>query len=184
MIAGKNPAKQARETIPERLVGQAAVYQVIKKPHSQAYPHGNEARYEDDYLRRLNEAYNLTEIPKGKIRQKEIWHLVMGSPLNNMEGEGVLAWTLRNSVQAGSWQPFIIDVAKLRDADGIETAEDYLKAVDAISPDYNRGMMEGGVLFGLAVAKRGKFILPTKHETRVIAIPSQRFIEYVIEKRK
>ena len=79
-------------------------------------------------------------------------------------------------------KPFVIDVPHLTDTK-IATAEGYLKSVEAISSRYNKGMIDGGILFGLAVAKRGGLALPIEHDNKVIVVPSQAFVEYVAQRK-
>ncbi|MBI4452232.1 hypothetical protein HY637_02285 [Candidatus Woesearchaeota archaeon] len=104
------------------------------------------------------------------------------SPLGNSEGELILTGILYNSAHAGLWQPKIIDVSALTDTQ-IKSAEEYLEDVARISPRYNKGMIDGGTLFGISNAQRGGFVLPTKLENKVIVLPSQAFIEYVAQQR-
>ena len=106
----------------------------------------------------------------------------MGSPLNNSESENILAYMLINSARAGEWQPFIIDVPHLTDTP-IKTAREYLERVESISPQCNKGMMDGGILFGMAVAKRGGLALPIERDNKVVVVPSQAFAEYVAQKK-
>ena len=51
--------KLGKEIIPAELVGQNASYQVLQQPKKPAYPRGDEARYSDDFLARLNGLYSL-----------------------------------------------------------------------------------------------------------------------------
>jgi len=175
--------RMGKEIIPIELVGKNIDYRVLKTPKKLAYPKGDEVRYSDDYLTRLNNTYSLNDV-LGKRTEAiakrsfdELAHFVMGSPLNNAEGEDILTYMLINSALAGLWQPYIIDVPRLTDT-RIQTAREYLESVEKISPKYNQGMIEGGVIFGLSVAKRGRFALPTEYENNVIVIPSQEFVEY------
>lgn len=175
-----------KEIIPVKLVGQNAGYQVLKEPARPAYPRGDEVRYSDDYLSRLNATYSLGEVLGEHIetiaQRKGLETFVMGSPLRNSEGEYILGHMLISSAQAGLWQPFVIDVPRLTDT-SISTARDYLEDVEKISPDYNVVKLEGGVLFGLSVAKRGGLALPIEHENKVIVVPSQEFLEYAAKQR-
>lgn len=171
-----------KEIIPVQLVGQNINYEVLKEPRT-AYPKGDEFRYSDDYLARLNNTYSLSDILGEKIEaiaeggMDALAQVVMDSPLRNSEGEDVLGYMLINSVKAGLWQPYIVNVPSLMDAQ-IRTAREYLERVETISPTYNQGKVYAGVLFGLSVAKRGGLALPVEHENKVIAVPSQEFVEY------
>ncbi len=175
--------RMGKEIIPIELVGQNVDYRVLKDPQTPSYPPGDEVRYSDDYLARLIENYPLKDVLGERIvaiakRSFDgLAHFVMGSPLNNSEGEDILAFMLINSALAGLWQPYVMDVPKLTDTQ-IQTARGYLESVEKISPDYNRGMIQGGVLFGLSVAKRSGFALPTEFENKVIVVPSQEFVRY------
>lgn len=172
-----------KEIIPVELVGQNANYNVLTQPVNPAYPKENEARYSDDYVSRLNETYSIDEVlgeyVKKIAQRKELDRFLMGSPLNNIEGERTLAHILINSAQANSWQPFIIDVPHLIDV-SIQTGKEYLQRIDGVS---NFGKVQAGILFGLKVAKNGGFALPTEYENKVIVVPSQRFIEYVAQQK-
>ena len=83
------------------------------------------------------------------------------------------------SANAKLWQPKIINVGALTDIQ-IKTAEVYLESVRKTSPTDNKGKIDAGTIFGIAVAQRGGFALPTKYENNVIVLPSQRFIEYCV----
>ena len=48
-----------KEIVPVELVGQNASYQVLQQSKKPAYPRGDEARYSDDFLARLNGLYSL-----------------------------------------------------------------------------------------------------------------------------
>ena len=180
--------KLGKEIIPAELVGQKASYQVLQQPKKPAYPRGDEARYSDDFLERINGLYSLDEL-LGSRREgisagnwNDLNYFTMGSPLENTEGEQILNDILYNSSHAGSWQPKVIDVSALTDTQ-IKSAEEYLEAVAKISPRYNKGMIDGGALFGISNAQRGGFVLPTKLENKVIVLPSQAFIEYIAQQR-
>ncbi|MFC1732294.1 hypothetical protein ACFL6I_18475 [candidate division KSB1 bacterium] len=182
MVESAELTELGNEVIPVELVGQNIAYEVLKESKS-PYPKGNEVRYSDGYLEKINEIYSLTDILGERMqgikerKSNAIASIVMGSPLRNAEGEDVLAYMLINSAEAGLWQPSIIDVPKLTDTQ-ISTAREYLERVESISPTYNKGMIEGGFLFGLSVAKRGNFALPIEHDNKVIIVPSQDFVEY------
>jgi hypothetical protein len=188
MIEQTEVTRSGKKVIPIELVGKNIDYRILKNPKKPAYPDGNEVMYSDDYLARLNSTYSLNDVLGERVKDiadrnsRDIAHLVMGSPLNNSEGEDVLAYMLINSAQSGLWQPFIIDVPKLTDSQ-IQTAKEYLERVESISPTYNKGMIDGGLLFGLSVAKRGGLALPIEHENNVIVVPSQKFVEYCAMKK-
>lgn len=175
-----------KRVIPAELVGQNIEYKLLKKPAKPAYPTGNEVAYLDDYTRELNKIYSLTDILGKKVetvaKGRSIEHYVVGSPLENSEGEDILGHMLMNSAKAGKWQPFIIDVPHLKDTD-IKTATEYLKEIEQINPLDTGGMMEAGILFGIARAKHGSFALPTQHDNKVIVVPSQEFVEYIAQKK-
>ncbi|MBP7708280.1 hypothetical protein KA107_01230 [Candidatus Pacearchaeota archaeon] len=175
-----------KEIIPVSLIGQNAAYRVLKTPAKPAYPKGNEIRYSDDYLSQLNSVYTLNDILGEHVQAiaegRNIERFIMGSPLRNTEGEDVLAHMLLRSVRAGEWQPFVIDVPYLTDT-SIDTAKEYLKRVESISPSYNVGKIEGGILFGISVAKRGGFALPVEHDNKVVIIPSQAYLEYAAQQK-
>jgi len=176
--------KLGKEVIPAELVGQNVEYTVLKQPAKSAYPSGSELRYSDAYISRLNGTYSLNDIlgqNAEKIAQRKgVEQFVMDSPLKNSEGETVLGYMLIRSAQAGQWQPFVIDVPHLTDT-RIKTAEEYLDDVEKISPRYNIGKLDAGLLFGIAVAKRGGLALPIKHDNKVIVVPSQAFVEYIAQ---
>jgi hypothetical protein len=186
MLEQDKLTKLGKTIIPVELVGRNANYRVLTQPAKMAYPKGNEVRYSDDYIYRLNDTYSLNEVlgkhVKNIAQRRGLERFVMGSPLNNSEGEDILAYILINSAQANSWQPFIIDVPQLTDT-SIQTAREYLERVENISPTYNRGMIEGGILFGLSVAKGGGLALPIEHDNKVIVVPSQRFLEYAAQQK-
>lgn len=178
--------QQKQPIIPVQLVGQNPSYQVLREPNKPAYPNGNEVKYSDDFLARLNEQYSIKEILGKKIetlaQRKGLEHFVMDSPLQNTEGEDVLAYILINSAQAKEWQPFIVYPPMLTDA-RIDTARDYLEKVAKKGPKDNDGMINGGLLFGLAIAIRGQFAIPTEYDNKVIVIPSQTFVEYISKQK-
>jgi hypothetical protein len=171
-----------REIINPGLVGENIVYRILKTPVKPAYPNGTEICYSDDYISKLNRMYSLNDMLGKNIEELfegfKIYNYIMDSPLNNTEGEEILGRILYNSAQAKQWQPFIIDVSNLTDARDIPTAKEYLERVENISPTFNEGRVHAGVLFGLAVAKRGNFVLPFDYDNKVIAVPSQTLIEY------
>lgn len=178
-----------KEIIPVELVGQNASYQILQQSKKASYPRGDEVRYSDDYLSRINYLYPLGEIVgsrrEGIVAGKwnDLNHFTMGSPLQNSEGEQVLNHILYSSAHAGLWQPQVIDISELKDTK-IKTSEEYLDAVARLSPRYNERMIDGGVIFGISVAQRGGLVLPTRYESKVIVIPSQKFIEHCIEQNK
>ena len=180
--------KLSKEIVPVEFVGQNASYQLLQQPKKPAYPRGDEARYSDDFLARINGLYSLDELlgtHKEGIKVgnwTDLNHFTMGSSLENSEGEDILNAILYNSAHAGLWQPRIIDVSTLTDTH-IKSAEEYLGAVKRISPTYHKGMIDGGVISGISNAQRGGFVHLTKLENRVIVLPSQAFIEYVAQQR-
>jgi len=183
-----NMAKTAsgKKIINRDFAGKNIEYRVLKEPKS-AYPKGDEARYSDDYLTRLNESYPLDLIvgkhKKGIKNRKanDINAFIMGSPLESSEAEDILGYALVNSAQADSWQPMIIDVSRLKDTD-IRTAAEYIEEIGNIDESHGQYMMDKGILWGIAHASRGKFAIPIQYENKVIVIPSQEFVEFCIEK--
>lgn len=175
-----------KQIIPAELVGQNSGYELLKQPSEPTYPQGDEVRYSDDYITRLNDTYSLNDVLGEKAEElaqrKGLAQFVLGSPLKNSEGESILAYMLINSAQAGEWQPMVIDVPQLTDTQ-IATAKEYLERVEVISPRYNKGMIEGGILFGMSVAKRGGLALPVEHDNKVIVVPSQSFVEYIAQQK-
>lgn len=174
-----------RALIPVQLAGRNASYLALRSPTDPAYPRGDEARYSDDYLLRLNREYPLNDLLGERLRRdirmkdtSTLTRLVMDSLLQNSEGEWTLGRMLISSAEAGVWHPQIIDVPRLTDTQ-IKTASEYLKAVESISPTYGQGMIDGGTLFGISVAKRGGLALPVEYDSKVMVIPSQKFIEYL-----
>lgn len=175
-----------KDIIPAELVGQNIDYRILGKIAKPAYPNGEEVRYSDDYVCSLNRIYSLDEVlgvhVENIAQRRGLERFVMDSPLQNNEGEYILARMLISSAQAGQWQPFIIDVPCLTDT-SIATAEDYLKKIESISPDYHRGMADGGVLCGIAIAKRGGLVLPIEYDNKVVVVPTQAFLEYTAKKK-
>jgi len=175
-----------KDVIPLELVGTNAEYRTLRVPYTPAYPDGTEGIFSDAYLARLNDVYPFAEIlgdsESGLAKRKGVERFVFGSPLKNIEGEKILAYMLINSAQAGIWQPMVIDVPKLTDTQ-ITSAARYLELVNQISPSYNKGMIDGGILFGLAVAQRGELALPIAFDNKVIAVPSQSFVEYIAQQK-
>ena len=106
-----------------------------------------------------------------------LFHFTMDTLLQNTEGENILRGILYVSSHADKWQPKIINVSALSDT-RIDTVEEYLKAFKNISPTYNKGMMDGGTIFGISVANRGGFVHPITYQNKVIVLPSQEFVEY------
>ena len=176
------------EIMPVELLGKNPSYRKLAEPKNQAYPNGFESSYSDDYLLRLNQVYSLTAILGEKLEStkkgERLEFLVMDSPLQNTEAEGILARILVNSAQAEEWQPAIIDVSKLTDT-SIKTAEEYLAFILAMNlrRHDSYGMMDKGVIYGIAKAKNGGFVLPTQIENKVIIVPSQEFVEYFATKK-
>lgn len=176
---------QEQPIIPLELVGRNLTYHHLRSPAKPAYPRGDEVKYTDDFLLRLNEQYPIKDILGKQIetlaQRKGLEHFVMDSPLQNTEGEDVLAYMLINSAQAQRWQPFIIDVPNLTNT-SIQTANEYLQEIAKKTPESNRGMVEGGLLFGLAMAKRDQLALPIEYDNKVIVLPSQEFVRYIAQK--
>ena len=161
-------------TIPEELIARNACIQ--------------NALYQDDYISEVNRLYPLADILGNRLESiaQGKWtgldHFTMDSPLQNTEGENILNGILYSSANSRIWQPKIVDVGKLTDTQ-IKTAEEYLDAVETISPTYNKGMIDGGVIFGISVAKRGEFVKTATLDNKVIILPSQIFIEYCCSKK-
>lgn len=174
-----------RKVISAELIGQNADLEFLAEPEVPAYPKGNEIIYTDDYLVALNEEYPLNEILAGDVEKiidrRIIPKYIIDSPLQNSEGEHILDYMLINSARAGEWHPYVVDVSQLTDTP-IKTAVEYLERVDNINPNYNKGKIHGGNLFGLAVAKRSGFALPIVYDEKLIALPSQRFVEFLGER--
>ncbi|MCK4729834.1 MAG: hypothetical protein KAT28_00800 [Candidatus Aenigmarchaeota archaeon] len=146
-------------------------------------------RYTDAYLEQINELYHLDNIlgsRKSGIANGE-WadldYFTRSSPLRNSEGEDILNAILYHSANAGLWQPKIIDVDKLTDP-RIKTAEEYLEQVKTISPDYGRGMISKGNIYGISVAKKGGFVELNSLDNKVIVLPTQSFVEYCISRNE
>jgi len=146
--------------------------------------------YGDGYIARLNQipAYSLVEILGTRLAGISKGHapflgyLTSDSPLQCTEAEQVLDSILYRSAGAKLWQPKIIDVPALVDTQ-IKTAEEYLKEVEARAEnDYSRGRMDGGLVFGIGIAKKGGFVKTTRLDEKVIVIPSQSFVEYCAAK--
>ena len=180
-----------KEIIPSKLVGENKGYWVLKDPTKPAYPDGDEPAYpdgfeggySDDYISRLNETYSIHDIFGKEIidiaQKRGLERFIMDSPLNNSEGENILARMLTISAQAGEWQPFVVNVPQLTDS-SIKTAGEYLERIQRAN---NFGKVNAGILFGLKVAINGGFALPTEYESRVIAVPSQSFVEYIVQRK-
>jgi hypothetical protein len=115
---------------------------------------------------------------------KSIYSYVMGSPLEDYEGEKILAYILIESANANQWQPFIINVPFLKDSDGIKTAKQYLDAVERIKKTDCCCYADKRIFFGLSVAKRGELVMPIEYKNNAIIIPSQKFLEFIIEKQQ
>ena len=184
----KTTTKLGKEIISAELVGQNISYSVLRAPAKPAYPRGDEVRYSDDFLARINDLYSLDEL-LGSHREgiktgrwADLDHFTMGSPLQNSEGERILNGVLYNSAHAGLWQPYIIDVPQLTDT-SIRTAREYLKEVNNVNLTPRFGRIDEGVLFGLAVAEKGKLVLPIEYDNKVIVAPSQAFVEYVAQRK-
>jgi hypothetical protein len=169
-----------KEVILNDLIGKNLEYKMLKTPERPAYPKGDEVQYSDDFISKLNEVYPLTDILGKDIKQiLEGWNItryIMSSPLNSTEGEDIMGYIITRSVQAEKWQPFIIDVPKLTDT-SIKTAKEYLNEVAKLNIQSRHGI-EGGLLFGLAVAKNGGFAHPFDYNDKLIIMPTQSLIEY------
>lgn len=159
--------KMGKWIIPVELLGRNIVYTVLKNPIDPAYPQGDEIRYLDYYVSKLNELYSLSDI-LGEKRQEiakgnwdEIKSIVANSPLQNYEGERTLGHMLISSAKAGELQPFVIDVLHLT-GKKIEMAKDHLD--------------------GLGIAQLYGFALRVGDSNKLIVVPSQSFIEYVAQK--
>ncbi|MBI2583559.1 MAG: hypothetical protein HYW25_02735 [Candidatus Aenigmarchaeota archaeon] len=163
-----------RRVIPERVAGQNA--------------HVQGGIYDDDYLKEINDLYPLEDVLGARIdgiaigSSRDANHFTMGSPLQNSEGEHVLNFILYRSANAGIWQPEIIEVSALTDTD-IRTAEEYLERVRTISPDYGRGMIDRGMIYGIARAQSGGLVIPARVGNSVIVIPHQNFVEFCMSRR-
>jgi len=170
-----NKTELGKDIIPEELIGRDASLR--------------EGKYNDDYLSMISQIYPLNDVLGSRIEglaarnQNDLYHFTRESPLGNLEGENILEGILYTTANTRAWQPKIIDVGSLTDI-RIETAEEYLEAVESINPTHNKRMADRGVMFGIAVAQRGKFVLPTKYENNVVILPSQRFIEYCVQQGK
>ena len=66
----------------------------------------------------------------------------------------------------------------------IQTAREYLERVEAVGPGYNRRYMDKGLLFAFSAAKEGDFTMPIERENKVLGIPTQKFVEYCLTKKK
>lgn len=165
------------EIISLGMIGNHKKYEVLNTPKNPAYPLGDEFLYSDDFLNVINRVYSLKEILGDKRNEiasnDRISEIVMSSG-TSCEGEGVLTNMLRNSALSGIWQPFIIDVPELKNAK-MKTADEYLKRVDEIRSTH-RG---GGTPLG--IVKTSNFALPVKYEQKVIVVPSQEFVEFIID---
>ncbi len=177
-----------REVIDTNLVGKGIEYRVLKEPKELAYPNGDEVRYHDLYLTRLNQLFSIDDVlgsKKDDIKKRKFdsaMGILVNSPLQNMEGEGVLARILINSSMADLWQPFTINVPRLTDT-STSTAKEYLERVDQMDSSYNIGKINAGILFGLYMAKKGGFVLPIGYDNKVIVVPTQKFVEYCAKKK-
>jgi len=170
-----NKTELGNDIIPDELVSRSASLR--------------EGKYSDDYLSKISQIYSLNDVLGSRIEGlaagnwNDLHHFTMKSPLRNSEGENILNGILYTTANTKAWQPKIIDVGSLTDT-RIETAEEYLEAVENISPTHNKGMMDGGAIFGIAVAQRRGFAIPTKYENNVVILPSQKFIEYCVQQGK
>jgi len=151
-----------------------------------------DGEYQDDYLSRINQMYSLDRIlgerKDGIIRGgggPDLSHFTADSPLKNDEGERILGGILYISALFDIWRPEMIHIESLRDAK-IKTPENYLEAVKAIRPAHSpsKRMANRGRLFGISVAQRGGFVLPTIYKNTVVVLPSQDFVEYCIGKNQ
>jgi hypothetical protein len=175
--------KLNKEIISPGFAGYNGLYEKLKESKN-AYPQANEFRYPDAYVNILNALYSLDDIlgKRKEFIKRQSFELTMGSPLRSSEGETLLNYILFNSVNAGLWQPMVIDVPKLTDT-LIKTAKEYLERVSSIGSNYNANHMDKGVLFGIARAKQHDFVLPVEVDNKLIIIPSQTFVEYCAERK-
>ena len=197
--------KSGYPVIPPGLVGQKVDYKVLKEPARPEYPGVDEVRYSDAYTRKLNEIYSLDDI-LGESREDleeldQVEKLIDLFPfeeeLEGASGLGIVGLLLNNSAIAGLWQPFIIDVSYLPDSylrclnpkKPIRSAEEYIESVEALRAQYGRGVAERrlvqqGVIitdivhYELSDVKERGLGLLTVHDTKVIALPSQKLVEY------
>ncbi|MGV8086674.1 MAG: hypothetical protein ACP5N1_03515 [Candidatus Woesearchaeota archaeon] len=164
--------KQKDQFIPVDLVGKSSEYTILQSPKNKSHPNGNEVIYSDEYIKKLNEFYPIDKVLGRTIQDIAegigLDKLVMGSPLGNSEGENILEYMLMQSAQAKQWQPFVIDVPELLET-YIETAGHY---IDAIA--------DGQTNTSLAVKHR--FALPIAMDNKVMVVPSQEFVEYIMMK--
>jgi len=146
----------------------------------------HEKRYSDAYLDRINQTYPLDEVLgdyKARIAGDSgtvLHFLTMGSPLRKKEGERVLRFILKASARAGLWQPDITDTTGL--------SELHYAAIDQCLADIGKDpvkthALDEGFLYGVQVARKGGFVLPTSHLDQLVLLPSQAMVEYFAGKK-
>jgi hypothetical protein len=115
-------------------------------------------------------------IALGGLRDK------MGSimPLENIDGDMTLVNILALSARSGEWRPGIVDLDYNQKHTHYHTVEQYLSDARNIELDTHTIWTLGTTLFGFTKASREGFVLLAGHENKVIAIPSEKFIKYVM----
>lgn len=180
MVGIVEPERRTKEVIPEGLVGRNMTYQFLREAVDRNHPTASEERYSDDYLKRLNEAHPFADIFRGRERQtgdepKELRQFV-ANRLGSFDGESVLESVLMRSFEANSWQPYIFGLSKV---EGLKIEEAQAKLISPSGPDYfiNTSMFKQRDLFGIALAKKYKFVFVSAYKDKIIVIPSQMFVE-------
>lgn len=138
----------------------------------------NTKEYHDAYLDLLNHNYPLDTVIGS--RKDEIDYFVNNS-LENIEGEKILEMILSNSVDTDSWQSIIFAVDTLIDT-AIKTADEYVKHIGTMNPDYK--VAEDLTYGGIRVAKMRGFVELFSFDNKVAVIPTPSFAEYCISKNK
>lgn len=176
MVGIVEPERRTKEVIPEGLVGRNMTYQFLREAVDRNHPTASEERYSDDYLKRLNEAHPFADIFRGRERQtgdepKELRQFV-ANRLGSFDGESVLESVLMRSFEVTSWQPYIFGLPD-------KIGEIQAKLINPSGPDYfiNTPMFKHGDLFGIALAKKYKFVFVSAYKDKIIVIPSQMFVE-------
>jgi len=150
-----------KKIISEELIGRNKEYEVLNK-RRRLCPMGNEFRYSDDYLEKLNELYPFKFIFGPKIKALKcgssdvLSPIVNNSDIKDFEGEKVLEYMLTRSAQAELWQPWVINHVDFNE-DKMLVIESYLESFKQITPEFG---------------------FRRYYENKTLISPSQKFVEH------
>lgn len=172
-----------RESVPSELIGKNIEYRILAEISNPKYPRAGEVKYSDDYLDFLNEQYPIDFVLGDKIEQIKNKKVPLGRVYQkNMDGAQVLLSIMEQSIQSEGWHPVIIDYDFY---EGFGNAENQLRFAMEKELSQRTFWWNGPLLFGIETLRRYQgFVQPTIYENKIIAIPTQRVIEYISQQKE